>query len=215
MAILKYFPLPAGTYWKSSPFGWRVHPVTGVRTLHRGCDYAAPSGTPIFASIDGFVTTGYEAGGAGNWTNISNNGVVVKCFHQSRYELRSGFVKAGQTIGYVGTTGASTGAHLHFELWINGGVVDPAQELDAAPLYDPNTNSSTAKPAEEEDEMASFIAWKKDTGAFEVSGMLKRALSPEDLAALRYLGVVDKGELPDNFWSLKTEIPRGKIAGEG
>lgn len=206
--ILTYFPLPEGTYTYTSPYGWRTHPITGRQTLHRGTDLAAASGTLIRASIAGRVTTGYEAGGAGNWINITSGNVVVKCFHLSGYIAGFGQnVAAGDPIGYVGTTGASTGAHLHFELWQNGYSTDPGPELHAAPYY---TDTPTA-PAEEEEDV-SVIAWN-DKGAYEIWGLFKRGLSGEDVAALRYIGVKDIGRA-DGLINVRTEVPRGRIAGE-
>lgn len=213
--ILSYFPLPGGTYWKSSPFGWRTHPVTGVRTLHRGADYACPSGTPIYAAMAGTVTTGYEAGGAGNWTNITSGRNVIKMFHQSRYEVRGGYVNAGQVIGYIGTTGSSTGPHLHFELWINGSVVDPGPELDAAPIVGttPTPVPPPGHPTDPEDEDIVKILAHSTEGIFSVSGLFKRHLSGPEFAALKFYGMNAEPGTHDQLLSTYTEIPRDKLAG--
>jgi murein DD-endopeptidase MepM/ murein hydrolase activator NlpD len=85
---------------------------------------------PIYAAAAGTLTTGWEAGGAGNYTVIDHGGVQTVYMHQSWFEVTSGWVNAGQTIGYVGSTGDSRGSHLHFEvhtggLWNDGGKVNP------------------------------------------------------------------------------------------
>lgn len=99
---------------------------------HRGEDLVAPAGTPIHAVGAGTVWTGWD-GGAGNYTMITHsNGAVSVYMHQSSFAIRSGWVEAGQVIGYVGSTGNSTGPHLHFEIQPWGawnGVVNPIQYL--------------------------------------------------------------------------------------
>lgn len=95
---------------------------------HKGIDIAAPMGTPIGAAAAGKVTnTGYEPGGAGNFINVDHGGgLLTKYFHLSRFaSRRSDQVTEGQTIGYVGSTGNSSGPHLHFEVHENGTAVDP------------------------------------------------------------------------------------------
>lgn len=204
--ILNFFPLPAGTYSWTSPFGWRTHPVTGARSLHRGQDLGASQGTPIYATISGRLSTGFEAGGAGNWVNISSGNITVKCFHLSRYAGAPADVQAGTVIGYVGTTGSSTGPHLHFELWQNGAPIDPAPELRAAP----HVGQVPPAPTPEEEEDVSIIAWDNG-GAFEVWGLFKRHLaSMEEVNSLRFIGVKDIGLSP-NLLSLRTEITRDKM----
>lgn len=99
---------------------------------HHGEDLAAPSGTPIHAVAAGTVWTGWD-GGAGNYTTITHAGGVVSVYmHQSSFAIRSGWVNAGQVIGYVGSTGNSTGPHLHLEIHPWGawnGVVNPISYL--------------------------------------------------------------------------------------
>lgn len=99
---------------------------------HRGEDIPAPSGTPIRAVAGGTVSTGWD-NGAGNYTVIRHDGGVASVYmHQSSFEVRSGWVNAGQIIGYVGSTGNSSGPHLHFEIQPWGpwnGVTDPIQYL--------------------------------------------------------------------------------------
>ncbi|WP_336248671.1 peptidoglycan DD-metalloendopeptidase family protein [Stomatohabitans albus] len=111
----------------SSPFGYRVHPISRVRRLHTGQDIAAPSGTPILAAKDGRVSFSGRRGGYGNCIIIDHGGGVATLYgHQSRLAVGAGTqVSQGQVIGYVGSTGASTGPHLHWEVRINGSPVNP------------------------------------------------------------------------------------------
>lgn len=112
---------------RTSPFGYRIHPITGERKLHAGSDIGAPGGAVIRAAKAGKVISAGWNGGYGNYTVIDHgNGDRTAYAHQSRFNVSAGqTVKAGQTIGYVGTTGASTGNHLHFEYLKNGVRVNP------------------------------------------------------------------------------------------
>lgn len=111
----------------SSNFGWRVHPVLGFRRLHKGMDFAATYGSPIRAATDGTVVMAGRNGGYGNFVKLSHGGGLATGYgHMSRIIVRSGTrVSRGQVIGYVGSTGLSTGPHLHYELWRNGVPVNP------------------------------------------------------------------------------------------
>lgn len=113
--------------WKSSDFGNRYDPYYKVWQLHEGTDFAAPGGAPIYAAESGTVATAGWNGGYGNYTCIYHGGSMSTCYgHQSSIGVSQGqSVSRGQYIGKVGSTGASTGAHLHFEVRINGGAVDP------------------------------------------------------------------------------------------
>ena len=108
----------------SSPFGMRKHPIDGFNKMHRGTDFAAPMGTPIMASGDGIVKKAGWCGGGGNCVVIKHNSTYRTVYaHMSKFGLgiRSGIrVKQGQIIGYVGSTGKSTGPHLHYEVIVNG-----------------------------------------------------------------------------------------------
>jgi murein DD-endopeptidase MepM/ murein hydrolase activator NlpD len=128
--------VPASSGWVrpinacvGSGFGWRWG------AMHNGVDLAAGSGTPIRAAAAGTVSTAWQAGGAGNYTMINHGGGTFTVYmHQSSFAVQSGWVDAGQTIGYVGSTGNSTGPHLHFEvhtggLWNNR--VDPVPFMSA------------------------------------------------------------------------------------
>ena len=112
----------------SSPFGMRKHPIDGFNKMHRGTDFAAPMGTPIMASGDGVVKKAGWCGGGGNCVVIKHNTTYQTIYaHMSKFAngIRSGVrVKQGQTIGYVGSTGKSTGPHLHYEVVVNGKKVN-------------------------------------------------------------------------------------------
>ena len=117
----------------TSPFGWRNHPVYGGRRFHYGIDLAAPQGTPIVASRSGTVTTAsFQAGGAGYYVTINHgDGFSSQYMHMTHFVVSYGqYVSAGQVIGYVGSTGASTGPHLHFSILYNGSHVNPANYID-------------------------------------------------------------------------------------
>lgn len=112
-----------------SGFGMRRHPILGYMKMHTGIDWAAPTGSPILAAGSGIVEKAGWTGGYGKQTIIRHsNGYETSYSHQSRFAsgvVPGARVRQGQVIGYVGTTGLSTGAHLHFELLVNGTKVDP------------------------------------------------------------------------------------------
>ena len=112
----------------SSPFGMRKHPIDGYNKMHRGTDFAAPTGTPIMASGDGVVKKAGWCGGGGNCVKIRHNSTYQTVYaHMSKFArgIKAGIrVKQGQTIGYVGSTGKSTGPHLHYEVIVNGKKVN-------------------------------------------------------------------------------------------
>ena len=112
----------------SSPFGMRKHPIDGYNKMHRGTDFAAPMGTPIMASGDGVIKKAGWCGGGGNCVKIRHNSSYETLYaHMSKFArgIKSGVrVKQGQTIGYVGSTGKSTGPHLHYEVIVNGKKVN-------------------------------------------------------------------------------------------
>ena len=112
----------------SSPFGMRKHPIDGFNKMHKGTDFAAPMGTPIMASGDGIIKKAGWCGGGGNCVKIKHNSTYQTVYaHMSKFArgIKSGVrVKQGQTIGYVGSTGKSTGPHLHYEVIINGKKVN-------------------------------------------------------------------------------------------
>ena len=112
----------------SSPFGMRKHPIDGFNKMHKGTDFAAPMGTPIMASGDGVIKKAGWCGGGGNCVKIKHNSTYQTVYaHMSKFArgIKSGVrVKQGQTIGYVGSTGKSTGPHLHYEVIVNGKKVN-------------------------------------------------------------------------------------------
>ncbi len=114
-----------------SDFGWRIHPILGIELFHTGIDIAAPYGTPIKAAASGTVTMAAWYGGYGNCTIIDHgDGLSTLYAHQSSFKVSGGqTVAQGQLIGYVGSTGLSTGPHLHFETRVNGEPVDPMRYL--------------------------------------------------------------------------------------
>ncbi len=120
-------PLPNGKF--RSGFGGRRHPILGYSKMHTGVDWAAPTGSPILAAGNGVVEKAGWAGGYGKQTMIRHaNGYETSYNHQSRIAdgIKPGVrVRQGQVIGYVGSTGLSTGAHLHYELIVNDRKVDP------------------------------------------------------------------------------------------
>ena len=112
----------------SSPFGMRKHPIDGYNKMHKGTDFAAPMGTPIMASGDGVIKKAGWCGGGGNCVKIKHNSTYQTVYaHMSKFArgIKPGVrVKQGQTIGYVGSTGKSTGPHLHYEVIVNGKKVN-------------------------------------------------------------------------------------------
>ena len=126
---------PSGLIWRvpcdyirvSSAFGYRWHPTTGEYSMHKGVDLAAPKGTPIYATRSGTVTTATYHSTAGNYVTINHyDGYSSVYMHMTHYVVGAGdYVKAGQLIGYVGSTGRSTGPHLHFGISYNGSYVNP------------------------------------------------------------------------------------------
>ena len=108
----------------SSAFGMRKHPIDGYNKMHRGTDFAAPMGTPIMASGSGVITRARWCGGGGNCVKIKHNSTYETIYaHMKNFarEIKEGSrVKQGQIIGYVGSTGNSTGPHLHYEVVVNG-----------------------------------------------------------------------------------------------
>ncbi len=120
------WPLPG--YSGSLTYGWRLHPILGYTRWHSGTDIGAPSGTPIHAADSGtVVTASYNSGGYGNYVILNHgNGYTTVYGHMTSYCVSVGqTVSKGQVIGYVGSTGLSTGPHLHFEVRYNGSTTNP------------------------------------------------------------------------------------------
>ena len=111
----------------SSNYGLRMHPILRYSRMHRGVDFRASHGTPILAAADGRVSRAGWAGGYGRQVRLNHDGGIATSYsHMSRIAVSSGSrVRRGQVIGYVGTTGLSTGPHLHYEMYRNGATVNP------------------------------------------------------------------------------------------
>jgi murein DD-endopeptidase MepM/ murein hydrolase activator NlpD len=131
----------------TSGFGMRVNPILGYSAMHQGIDFGAPSGTPIFAAGNGVVEEIGWKNGYGKWIKLRHNGTYETAYaHTSKFASglkRGSKVKQGQVIAYVGTTGNSTGPHLHFEIMVNGKHVNPSSvktvasdKLNGKPLKD-------------------------------------------------------------------------------
>ncbi len=115
----------------TSPFGWRVHPIYGDWRFHYGIDLAGPKGTPIYATRAGTVTRTTYDSSSGYYVVLNHgDGFESKYLHMTHYIVSPGqYVSAGQVIGYMGSTGASTGSHLHFSIMYNGQHVNPAKYI--------------------------------------------------------------------------------------
>lgn len=142
--LMEYFKPTNGEGVLTSPYGWRVHPVHGGRRFHRGVDIGAPMGAKVHAVASGSVNTLVGSckgennscgGGFGNYIRITHDKArdfsETLYAHLSRINVRYGQpVLAGDVIGYVGSTGRSTGPHLHFETWKNGNAINPTDVMD-------------------------------------------------------------------------------------
>lgn len=115
----------------SSPFGTRIHPITRKKHTHKGIDMAAPRMTPIYATADATVTFAAYNGGYGNFVKLNHeNGYKTAYAHMHKIAVKNGDkIKKGDLVGYVGTTGSSTGNHLHYEVYYKDQLVDPATTL--------------------------------------------------------------------------------------
>ena len=137
------FICPLKSYTRiSSEYGWRKNPVSGVNKLHAGTDFAAPAGTPIYAAASGYVqVAGWSTGGYGNYVIIyhgkmsDGNTYTTLYAHMRSVATSAGkYVKQGELIGYVGTTGNSTGNHLHLEVWKGGSKANAVNPRSCIPI---------------------------------------------------------------------------------
>lgn len=121
------FIWPTTGYNVTSQWGYRIHPIFGVQKFHSGIDIAVNSGEPIYAAASGTVVTAVYSSSYGNYVMISHgNGYYTLYAHMTNYIVTTGqSVTQGQVIGYVGSTGWSTGPHLHYEVRVNGSTIDP------------------------------------------------------------------------------------------
>lgn len=161
-------PVPGGI---SSGFGMRRHPILGYRRMHSGMDFRGGHGTPIVAVTDGRVSGAGRMGGCGNAVRLDHGGgLQTRYCHMSRMAVRSGqSVRRGQVIGYVGSTGLSTGAHLHYEMYRSGRAVDPASvnfvtraELSGAELREFRAALAKLKTVEAGAALASIVPEKSE-----------------------------------------------------
>ena len=125
-------PVEMGT-WNASGFGWRIDPITGQMAMHEGIDFIAAPGTPIHAAAAGVVVTAEFQPAYGNMVEVDHGGdLLTRYAHASKVLVKPGqLVKRGEKIAEVGSTGRSTGPHLHFEVRVKGGAQNPARFLFA------------------------------------------------------------------------------------
>ena len=188
----------------TSTFGPRMHPVEKVIRNHEGVDWAAPVGTPIFAAFDGKIVFQGEAGTYGNLVRIAHpDGRETRYAHMQRFAMASGVgteVRAGDVIGYVGTTGRSTGPHLHFEVIMAGQPIDPlgtvtvvasdgsaVEKLTERIIHVESGGRATAKnPLSSATGLGQFIdsTWIRMVATYRPE--LARSLSRAELLALRF-----------------------------
>jgi murein DD-endopeptidase MepM/ murein hydrolase activator NlpD len=128
--------MPVDVARMSSGFGMRTHPVLGGHRAHKGIDLAAPNGTPVYATADGYVSKAERWSSYGNYIQIEHGGDMHTRFaHLSGYNVVEGqFVHKGELIGFVGSTGRSTGPHLHYEVRVAGEAVDPRPYMVTAEM---------------------------------------------------------------------------------
>lgn len=188
----------------TSTFGPRKHPILGTVRIHKGVDWAAPTGTPISAAFDGEIVFQGNGGGYGNLVRISHaNGRETRYAHMSRFAPNTSVgtaVKAGDIIGYIGTTGLSTGPHLHFELYQNSQAIDPlgtvtvvasddsaVEALTNRIIHVESGGSARAKnPLSSATGLGQFISstWIRMMNTYRPD--LARSLSRDELLALRF-----------------------------
>ncbi|TIM59030.1 M23 family metallopeptidase [Mesorhizobium sp.] len=193
----------------TSTFGPRKHPILGTVRIHKGVDWAAPMGTPIAAAFDGEVVFQGDGGGYGNLVKISHgNGRETRYAHMQKFAVKGGVgakVKAGDIIGYIGTTGLSTGPHLHFELYRDGEAIDPLGTVTAIATDDSAVETLTDRIVQVESGGAraknplssatgagQFITktWIRMMNTYRPE--LARTLSTADLLALRYDATISR-----------------------
>jgi murein DD-endopeptidase MepM/ murein hydrolase activator NlpD len=126
--------LPVEAQWNASSFGWRIDPFTGEQAMHEGIDFSAPPGTPIRAAAAGIVVAAERHPFYGNMVEIDHgNDLVTRYAHASKLLVKEGaLVKRGQKVAEVGSTGRSTGPHLHFEVRFKGAAQNPNRFLQNA-----------------------------------------------------------------------------------
>ncbi|RWK52299.1 M23 family metallopeptidase [Mesorhizobium sp.] len=194
----------------TSTFGPRKHPLLGTVRIHKGVDWAAPLGTPIAAAFDGEIVFQGDGSGYGNLVKISHgDGSETRYAHMQKFADKAGVgtkVKAGDVIGYIGTTGLSTGPHLHFELYRNGQAIDPlgtvtAIATDASAVetlterivqVESGGKARAKNPLSSATGAGQFITktWIRMMNTYRPE--LARTLSTADLLALRYDATISR-----------------------
>lgn len=132
----------------TSSYGMRDHPVTGGRRAHKGVDLAQPTGTPIYATADGVVSKASWYGSYGLYVSLEHGGEIqTRYAHMSRLNVADGQrVKKGDVIGFVGSTGRSTGPHLHYEVRVRGDAVNPVPYMTADHLASASVSQGAGGP---------------------------------------------------------------------
>ena len=130
-------PVAANESRLTSPYGMRTHPILGIQRLHAGMDFGAPTGTPIRSPANGAVSFASYAGGAGNMVVVEHgNNIRTRFLHLDSFDVKVGqSVTTGTLLGKVGTTGMSTGPHLHYEAYVNGEPQDPMKFIRAGERF--------------------------------------------------------------------------------
>jgi murein DD-endopeptidase MepM/ murein hydrolase activator NlpD len=202
----QYVGNPLGFGWMgyvTSGYGWRVHPISGEKNIHRGVDIGVPTGTEIHAGHDGTISVGYDAGGYGNYvTLIGTDGLVTKYAHLDSVLAASGqTVKKGDVIALSGNTGNSTGPHLHFEALRNGIYLNPLYFADVGtytgPVYgDPGSpmgdGSYAALIAEAERHLGKpYVFGANGPDAFDCSSYVSWVLTQSGVKNTGRLGSTD------------------------
>jgi murein DD-endopeptidase MepM/ murein hydrolase activator NlpD len=125
---------PINAAFNSSSYGWRIDPFNGNKAFHEGLDFSAATGTPIYAAAGGIVTTAERTADYGNIVKVDHgSGLETRYAHASKLMVKVGDrVEKGQVVALVGSTGRSTGAHLHYEIRLNGNALDPRKYLKAS-----------------------------------------------------------------------------------
>ncbi|KLE34232.1 M23 family metallopeptidase [Aurantiacibacter luteus] len=142
--------MPVNDVTLTSSYGMRSHPVLGGRRQHNGVDLAAPTGTPVYATADGVIEMAQWYSSYGNYVQIAHGGEMeTRYAHLSSYTVSAGSqVRQGDLIGYVGSTGRSTGPHLHYEVRVAGAPVDPRPYMLASIDTDNGVNAARGGPDE-------------------------------------------------------------------
>ena len=125
---------PINVAFNSSSYGWRIDPFNGNKAFHEGLDFSAEIGTPIYASAGGIVTAAERTPDYGNIVKVDHgSGLETRYAHASKLMVKVGDrVEKGQLLALVGSTGRSTGSHLHYEIRLNGNALDPRKYLKAS-----------------------------------------------------------------------------------